>query len=41
MFGIWLAALLPVGLMDGMVRKMAGLDIVERYYRGLRGQKTK
>ncbi|KAJ9615650.1 NADPH-dependent 1-acyl dihydroxyacetone phosphate reductase [Cladophialophora chaetospira] len=38
---VWLATLLPVGLSDGMIKKMSGLDIVERYYRGLTGPKTK
>jgi short-subunit dehydrogenase len=40
-FQVWLATLMPVGMMDGMMRKMTGLELVERYYRGLRGQKTK
>jgi CheY-like chemotaxis protein len=40
-FQVWLATLMPVGMMDGMMRKMTGLELVERYYRGLREQKTK
>ena len=38
---VWAATRLPIGLLDGMVKKMAGLDIVERYYHGLKAQKTK
>jgi short-subunit dehydrogenase len=40
-FQVWFATLLPVGLTDGMLKKVTGLDIVESYYRRLRGQKTK
>ncbi|KIW65738.1 hypothetical protein PV04_07964 [Phialophora macrospora] len=40
-FQVWLATLMPVGMTDGMMRKMTGLELVERYYRGLKGQKTK
>lgn len=40
--GAWFATTwLPIGLLDGMVKKMSGLDLVEKYYRGLIGQKTK
>ena len=40
-FQVWLATLLPVGMTDGMLKKMTGLDIVERYYKNLRSQKMK
>ncbi|EXJ57157.1 hypothetical protein A1O7_07502 [Cladophialophora yegresii CBS 114405] len=42
-FQVWLATFLPVGMMDRMMRKMTGLDLVEKYYRGSRDreQKTK
>lgn len=40
-FQVWMATFLPVGMMDGTLKKMTGLDTVERYYRGLTGQRTK
>ncbi|KIY03315.1 uncharacterized protein Z520_00005 [Fonsecaea multimorphosa CBS 102226] len=40
-FQVWLSSFLPVGMLDSTLRKMTGLDVVERYYRGLREQKTK
>ncbi|KIW23264.1 uncharacterized protein PV07_11475 [Cladophialophora immunda] len=40
-FQVWLASFLPVGMLDSALKKMTGLDVVERYYRDSRAQKTK
>ncbi|EXJ74226.1 uncharacterized protein A1O5_02521 [Cladophialophora psammophila CBS 110553] len=38
---VWLCSFLPVGTLDAVLKKMTGLDVVERYYRGSKAQKTK
>ncbi|OAP63498.1 hypothetical protein AYL99_02725 [Fonsecaea erecta] len=40
-FQVWLCSFLPVGMLDSTLKKMTGLDVVQRYYRGSRAHKTK